>query len=232
MLGLPDSITTCLFDLDGVLTKTAAVHARAWKEMFDAFLAELGEPPFDLASDYEQHVDGKPRLDGVRAFLDSRGIEADEQLVQDLGQRKNDLVLSLIRNDGVEAYAGSVRYVQAALDGGLRCAIVSSSANANEVLAAAGVDHLFEAVIDGLVAKRDGLPGKPAPDIFVAGARALGAEPASAVVFEDALAGVQAGRAGDFGYVVGVDRNDQAQALLQRGADIVVEDLAELLDGS
>ncbi len=230
MLGLPDAITACLFDLDGVLTKTADVHARAWKAMFDDYLAERGDPPFELPGDYERHVDGKPRLDGVRAFLASRGIDASEELVRELGDRKNALVLQIIRGDGVEPYEGSVRYVEAALAAGLRCAVVSSSANANEVLAAAKIDHFFEAVVDGLVAKRDGLPGKPAPDIFLAGASALDASAAQAAVFEDALAGVEAGRAGSFGHVVGVDRSGQAEALSARGADVVVSDLAELLD--
>ncbi|HEV7884461.1 MAG TPA: HAD family hydrolase, partial [Solirubrobacteraceae bacterium] len=133
MLGLPDTITACLFDLDGVLTTTAEVHARAWKEMFDAFLRERGEPPFQLPRDYDEYVDGKPRLDGVRAFLASRGIAADEELVRTLGDRKNELVLALIRSQGVEVYEGSVRYVKAVRDAGLRRAVVSSSANAREV---------------------------------------------------------------------------------------------------
>jgi len=231
MLGLPDTITACLFDLDGVLTTTAGVHAHAWKEMFDAFLRERDEPPFELPRDYVEYVDGKPRLDGVRAFLTSRGIEADDDLVHTLGERKNELVLSLIRTAGVEVYEGSVRYVEAAREAGLRCAVVSSSANAREVLRAAKIEHLFEAVIDGVVALRDGLPGKPAPDMFLAGARALDTPPPDAAVFEDALAGVEAGRRGGFGFVVGVDRTGQAKALKARGADVVVKDLADLLDG-
>jgi beta-phosphoglucomutase family hydrolase len=231
ILGLPDAITACLFDLDGVLTTTADVHARAWKEMFDAFLAQRGEPPFALPRDYDEYVDGKPRLDGVRAFLKSRGIAADEELVRTLGERKNELVLTLIRRDGVQAYEGSVRYVEAARDAGLRCAVVSSSANAREVLQAAGIDHLFEAVVDGIAAARDGLPGKPAPDMFLAGATAVETPPAGAAVFEDALAGVEAGRRGGFGFVVGVDRSGQAEGLRARGADVVVTDLADLLDG-
>jgi beta-phosphoglucomutase family hydrolase len=230
MLGLPDTITACLFDLDGVLTTTAEVHARAWKEMFDAFLRERGEPPFQLPHDYDEYVDGKPRLDGVRAFLASRGIAADEELVRTLGDRKNELVLALIRNQGVEVYEGSVRYVKAVRDAGLRRAVVSSSANAREVLRAAGIEDLFEAVVDGIVAAREGLPGKPAPDMFLAGARALGTPPPAAAVFEDALAGVEAGRRGGFGFVVGVDRSGQAEALKARGADIVVSDLGELLE--
>jgi len=232
MLGLPDTIAACLFDLDGVLTTTAELHARAWKDMFDAFLRERGEPPFELPRDYDEHVDGKPRLDGVRAFLAARGIAAPEELVHTLGERKNELVLALIRTQGVEVYEGSVRYVVAAREAGLRRAVVSSSANATEVLRAARIDHLFDAVIDGIVAVRDGLPGKPAPDTFLAGARALDTPPRNATVFEDALAGVEAGRRGSFGFVVGVDRTGQAQALQARGADIVVTDLADLLDGS
>jgi len=231
MLGLPDTITACLFDLDGVLTTTAELHARAWKTMFDEYLAERGDPPFEQ-HDYDQYVDGKPRLDGVRGFLQSRGIAGDDALVTDLGDRKNALVLADIRAGRVEVYEGSVRYVEAARAAGLRCAVVSSSANAVEVLAAAKIDHYFEAVVDGVVAKRDGLPGKPAPDMFIAGARAIVTDVAHAAVFEDALVGVAAGRAGDFGYVVGVDRVGQAEALAARGADIVVEDLDELLDAA
>jgi beta-phosphoglucomutase family hydrolase len=229
MLGLPDTITACLFDLDGVLTTTAEVHARAWKEMFDDFLRERGEPPFELPRDYDEYVDGKPRLDGVRAFLASRGIAADEELVHTLGERKNELVLTRIRTDGVKVYEGSVRYLEAARDAGLRRGVVSSSANAQEVLRAAGIEHLIEAVVDGIVAAREGLPGKPGPDTFLAGAHALDTPPPRAAVFEDALAGVEAGRRGGFGFVVGVDRSGQAEALKARGADIVVEDLGELL---
>jgi beta-phosphoglucomutase family hydrolase len=230
MLGLPDTITACLFDLDGVLTTTAEVHAQAWKEMFDDFLRERGDPPFELPRDYEEYVDGKPRLDGVRAFLASRSIAADEQLVRTLGERKNDLVLTHIRTEGAKVYEDAVRYVEAVRDAGLRRAVVSSSANAGEVLRAAGIEQLFEAVIDGIVAGREGLPGKPAPDTFLAGARALDTPAASAAVFEDALVGVEAGRRGDFGFVVGVDRTGQAEALKERGADVVVSDLGELLD--
>jgi beta-phosphoglucomutase family hydrolase len=231
MLGLPDTITACLFDLDGVLTTTAEVHALAWKEMFDDFLRERGDPPFELPHDYEQYVDGKPRLDGVRAFLRSRAIAADEELVRTLGERKNDLVLTHIRTEGAKVYEDAVRYVEAARDAGLRRAVVSSSANAREVLRAAGIEQLFEAVVDGLVAAREGLPGKPAPDTFLAGARTLDTAPARAAVFEDALVGVEAGSRGGFGIVVGVDRTGQAEALKARGADIVVSELTQLLDG-
>lgn len=247
MLGLPDGIRGCLFDLDGVLTQTAKVHDAAWKQMFDQFLREradqAGQPfrPFDPVKDYEEYVDGKPRADGTRSFLASRGITLpegdpddppDAPTVNGLGNRKNVLLLEMIRTQGVEPYEGSVRYVRAVRDAGLRRAVVSSSANAHDVLVAAGIDDLFEARIDGIVARREQLRGKPAPDTFLAGAKALGLTPAEAVVFEDALAGVEAGRAGRFGYVVGVDRVGQAEALKAHGADIVVEDLAELLDRS
>jgi beta-phosphoglucomutase family hydrolase len=244
MVDLPAGITTCLFDLDGVLTQTAKVHAQAWKQMFDDFLREraerTGEPfeEFDRPTDYDEYVDGKPRLDGVRSFLESRGIELpmgspsdppDAETVHALGTRKNELVLELIREQGVEPYEGSVRFVEAARDQGLRRAVVSSSTNCEDVLRVAGIDDLFEARIDGVVADREGLNGKPAPDTFLAGARALDAEPAECVVFEDAQAGVEAGRAGSFGWVVGVDRTGQREALQRRGADVVVDDLAELL---
>jgi beta-phosphoglucomutase family hydrolase len=247
VLGLPDGIRGCLFDLDGVLTKTAKVHDAAWKEMFDAFLRDrsqrTGQPfvPFDPVKDYDEYVDGKPREDGTRSFLASRGIELpegseddppDAETVYGLSNRKNQIVLKRIHTDGVEAYEGSVRYVRAVRDAGLRRAVVSSSANAHDVLVAAGIEDLFEVRIDGIVAERDHLRGKPAPDTFLAGARALGLEPAQGVVFEDALAGVAAGRAGKFGYVVGVDRVGQAGALRENGADVVVTDLAELLDRS
>jgi beta-phosphoglucomutase family hydrolase len=245
MLDLPDGIRACLFDLDGVLTQTAKIHARAWKEMFDDFLREraarTGEPfhEFDRPTDYDEYVDGKPRLDGVHSFLQSRGIDLpmgspsdppEAETVHALGTRKNDLVLELIRQQGVEPYEGSVRLAESARDQGMRRAVVSSSTNCRDVLVAAGIEHLFEEVVDGVVAEREGLAGKPAPDTFLAGARMVGVEPAEAVVFEDALAGVEAGRAGRFGWVVGVDRTGQAAALSERGADIVVEDLAELLE--
>lgn len=241
--GLPDGVTTCLFDLDGVLTKTAKVHAAAWKEMFDAYLrrcAERAGEPFSefTPEDYDAYVDGKPRYDGVRSFLQSRGIELPEgspddppnaETVDGLGNRKNQLVLKLIRDQGVEAYEGSVRYVQAIADAGLARAVVSSSANCRDVLRAVGLEDRFDAVLDGLVAQREGLKGKPAPDTFLAGARAVGSKPAECAVFEDALAGVEAGRAGHFGFVVGVDRVGQREALLSHGADVVVSDLSELL---
>jgi beta-phosphoglucomutase family hydrolase len=247
VLGLPDQITACLFDLDGVLTQTAKVHAAAWKQTFDEYLHKRADrdheefKEFDQVADYDEYVDGKPRYDGVRSFLESREIKLpegspddppDRETVCGIGNRKNDLVLKLIKEQGVEAYEGSVRFVHAARDAGLRRAVVSSSANCKDVLVAAGIEDLFEARIDGVVADEQHLKGKPAPDTFLAGAKALGVEPAQATVFEDALAGVQAGRDGHFGYVVGVDRVGQAEALREHGASAVVKDLSELLEHS
>jgi beta-phosphoglucomutase family hydrolase len=244
LLGLPESIDACLFDLDGVLTQTAKVHAAAWKSMFDEYLSRRagarGEPfvAFDPIRDYDEYVDGKPRADGTRSFLASRGIvlppgaagdPPNAETVAGLGNRKNEIVLRMIHDDGVQAYQGSVRYVKAAREAGLRRAVVSSSTNCHDVLVAAKIIDLFEVIVDGHVAEREHLDGKPAPDTFLAGARALGAEPAAAVVFEDALAGVQAGRRGHFGFVVGVDRVGQADELKANGADLVVADLSELL---
>jgi beta-phosphoglucomutase family hydrolase len=235
VLGLPDGISALLFDLDGVLTQTAKVHAAAWKQVFDEFLHERDGPgfePFDAYADYDEHVDGRPRYDGVRAFLQARGIPAPDDLVHELGDRKNELVLDLIRRQGVQVYPGSLRYLHAARDAGLRRAVVSSSENCADVLKAAGITDLLEARVDGIVAEEEDLAGKPAPDTFLAGARRLGVEPSQAAVFEDALAGVEAGRAGRFGHVVGVDRVGQADALRAHGADRVVADLAELLPAS
>ena len=244
MLGLPDGIRAGLFDLDGVLTRTATVHAAAWKEMFDDFLRrrahEGGGPfvPFDPHADYDRYVDGKKRVDGVRSFLAARGISLPDGRPDDpsaadtvfgLGNRKNELVLAKLAA-GVEVYPGSVRSVEAMRDAGLGRAVVSSSANTETVLKVTGLADLFDVVVDGVVAERDGLAGKPAPDMFLAAARALSVGAAEAAVFEDALAGVEAGRAGGFGFVVGVDRNGQAEELLRHGADIVVTDLADLLD--
>lgn len=245
MLGLPDKTEALLFDMDGVLTQTAKVHAAAWKQTFDAFLRRHADQTgdafvaFDEVSDYDEYVDGLPREDGVRSFLKSRGIDLpdgspddppDADTVEGIGNDKNRRVLQLIHDHGVEPYEGSVRYVHAAQRAGLRRAVVSSSTNTQDVLAAAKLGDLFDAVIDGVVAHRQHLKGKPAPDTFLAGARALGVDPDRAVVFEDALAGVAAGRAGNFGYVVGVDRVGQREALKDHGADVVVADLAELLE--
>jgi beta-phosphoglucomutase family hydrolase len=231
MLGLPDGVTVLLFDLDGVLTDTASVHQKAWKEMFDAYLRERDADGFQefTSRDYERYVDGKPRYDGVRSFLESRGIEPEEVLVKTLGDRKNEGVQRKIREEGVTVFEGSRRYLEAARDAGLRRAVVSSSANTEEVLAVTGLAPLIEARVDGVVAKEQGLPGKPKPDTFIEGARLLGAEPAQAAVFEDAIAGVEAGRAGSFGAVIGVDRVGQADALAEHGATKVVQDLDELL---
>lgn len=231
MLGLPEGVTALLFDLDGVLTDTASVHQKAWKEMFDAYLREREGDGFEefTSRDYERYVDGKPRYDGVRSFLESRDIEPEEELVTMLGDRKNDAVQRKIREEGVKVFEGSRRYLEAARDAGLRRAVVSSSANTQEVLEVTGLAPLIEARVDGVVAKERGIPGKPKPDTFIEGARMLGVEPAEAAVFEDALAGVEAGRAGGFGFVVGVDRTGQAEELQLHGADIVVSDLADLL---
>lgn len=245
MLGLPDGVIACLFDLDGVLTQTAKLHAEAWKTMFDAYLRDrsqrTGEPfrPFDDVIDYDRYVDGKPRYDGVRSFLESRGIELPEgsptdapgaETVRGLGNRKNELVLRLIEERGVETYEGSLRYLRAVKTAGMPCAVVSSSANTQQVLRVAGIESFFAVRIDGVVAEREHLRGKPEPDTFLAGASGLGVEPRAAAVFEDALAGVEAGRAGGFGFVVGVDRTGQAEELKEHGADVVVKDLASMLD--
>ncbi|MFI0508714.1 beta-phosphoglucomutase family hydrolase [Streptomyces canus] len=238
-LGLPAEIKACLFDLDGVVTRTAVVHAAAWKEMFDAFLREReGEHfrPFD-DHDYDAYVDGLPRADGVRTFLASRGIELpdgkpedppDAETVHGLGNRKNALLLEKIRTDGVEAYDDTLTYIRAARDRGLRTAIVSSSANCRDVLRAIDAEDLFDVRIDGVVAAERELPGKPHPDTFLAAAHDLGLDASRSAVFEDALAGMDAGRAGGFGYVVGLDRVGQAEALYEHGADVVVKGLAEL----
>jgi beta-phosphoglucomutase family hydrolase len=244
MLGLPDGISACLFDMDGVVTKTAVVHCAAWKEMFDDFLrqwsAKTGTPfvPFDPVHDYDEYVDGKPRMEGTRSFLESRAITLPEGSEDDppgaatiwgLSNKKNDLVLEVLKRDGVEVYAGSRRYIDAVRAAGLQTAIVSSSANTTAVLEAGGVADLFDAKVDAVVAKERGLHGKPAPDTFLEAARMLGVPASQATVFEDALAGVAAGRAGDFGFVVGVDRAGQAAELRAHGADVVVQDLGDLL---
>ncbi|GAA5206995.1 MULTISPECIES: beta-phosphoglucomutase family hydrolase [Streptomyces] len=238
-LGLPDSIRACLFDLDGVVTRTAVVHAAAWKETFDAFLRERDGADFRpfTDSDYDEYVDGRPRADGVRSFLASRGVELpdgdpddppDAQTVNGVGNRKNELLLEKIRTDGVKPYEGTLRYIDAVRAAGLATAIVSSSANTRDVLHSIDAERLFDVRIDGVVARERKLPGKPRPDTFLAAARDLGVEPSRAAVFEDALAGMDAGRSGHFGYVVGVDRVGQTDALYAHGADRVVKDLAEL----
>ena len=244
VLGLPPQVTTCLFDLDGVLTQTALVHNAAWKQTFDAFLQtwseQHGQPfvPFDTGADYHQYVDGRQRADGVRTFLASRGIilpegapgdGPDAETVNDIGNRKNILVLQKIQEGAVQVYPGSVDYLHAAKDAGLRRAVVSASANCADVLRAAGIAELLEVRVDGVTAREQHLPGKPAPDTFLHAAKLLGVPPEQCAVFEDALAGVAAGKAGGFGIVVGVDRVGQADAPRANGADIVVTDLADLL---
>jgi beta-phosphoglucomutase family hydrolase len=224
MLGLPGGITALLFDLDGVLTDTASVHFKAWKQMF-----EQHDYPFEQ-HDYDEYVDGKPREDGIRDFLDSRDVHLSKSEIDALGNEKNDLVLNLIKTQGVAAYDGSRAYLTAAREAGLRRALVSSSNNAQQVLEVTGLDKDIEVRVDGVVKTAQQLRGKPAPDTFLEAAKRLGVEPAHAAVFEDALAGVAAGRAGQFGFVVGVNRANQADALKQHGADIVVDDLSELLD--
>jgi beta-phosphoglucomutase family hydrolase len=247
VLGLPDSIRACLFDLDGVLTQTAVVHAAAWKETFDGYLVtraqRTGTPfvPFDPVADYDAYVDGKPRADGTRSFLASRGISLPEgspddppgaETIQGLSNRKNQILLRRLRTVGVQVYPGSVRYLDAVRQAGLPRAVVSASANTHDVLVGAGIADRFEVVVDAIVAEQEHLRGKPAPDPYLAAARRLDVAPVNAAVFEDALAGVEAGRSGGFGFVVGVDRVGQREALLQRGADVVVDDLSELLDRS
>jgi beta-phosphoglucomutase family hydrolase len=247
VLGLPDTITACLFDLDGVLTPTAVVHTAAWKQTFDTFLRaradHTGEPfvPFDPDGDYQAYVDGRPRADGVRTFLASRGITLDEgsdddapnaDTVRGLGNRKNEDVLKILAEQGVEPYPGSVAYLEAAKAAGLRRAVVSASANCKQVLVASGLDRFVEVRVDGVTLKERHLRGKPAPDSFLAAAELLGVAPEHAAVFEDAEAGVQSGRAGGFGFVVGVDRVGHADALRAHGANVVVEDLAELVPAS
>lgn len=239
MLGLPDKITACLFDLDGVLTDTAAVHRAAWKATFDPVLQAHGQQPF-TERDYEDYVDGKPRLDGVRDFLASRGITVPEggpgdpstaETVRAIGDRKNAEVLRRIKTDGVHVFPGSRRYLEAAAEAGLARIVVSSSANTADVLAVTQLDQYVEGRVDGVTIDQQHLTGKPAPDSFLAGARLAGVPADAAAVFEDATAGVEAGRRGRFGYVVGVNRHDadHERALREHGADVVVGDLADLL---
>jgi beta-phosphoglucomutase family hydrolase len=244
MFGLPDEVKACLFDMDGVVTQTAVVHAAAWKEMFDEFLRARAKStgtefvPFDAHAEYDAYVDGKPRLDGTRSFLESRGIELPEGKPDDppgtptiygLSNRKNDLVLAKLAQGGVQVYEGTVTYIRSVRDKGMATAIVSSSANTKQILDSAGLADLFDVRVDGLIATERGLRGKPAPDTFLAAATELHLTASQAAVFEDALAGVEAGRAGHFALVVGVDRVGQADGLSKHGADIVVKDLSELL---
>jgi beta-phosphoglucomutase family hydrolase len=245
MLGLPDDVRACLFDLDGVITDTASVHRKAWKTMFDQFLRQHAERTgapfvaFDPDGDYLSYVDGKPREDGVRSFLESREIELPEGAADDdpskptvhgLGNQKNETFLLVLRSDGVKVFDGSRRYLEAVKQAGFAVAVVSSSANTGEVLELTGLAQFVQERVDGITLREQHIAGKPAPDSFLEGARLLGVEPDRAAVFEDALSGVAAGRAGHFGVVVGVDRVGQADALRANGADLVVTDLAELLD--
>jgi beta-phosphoglucomutase family hydrolase len=248
VLGLPDTVTALLFDLDGVLTDTASVHTRSWTRMFDDYLRaraeRSGEPflPFDPGSDYLAHVDGKPREAGVRDFLASRGITVPEGHVDDpptaetvhgLGNRKNEMFNEVLRGEGVDVFEGSRRYLKAASDAGLRRAVVSSSANTAAILEVTGLADDVEVRVDGITIREEHLAGKPAPDTFLLAATRLGVDPEQAAVFEDALAGVEAGRAGGFAVVVGVDRTEpgagHAENLRRHGATIVVRDLGELL---
>jgi beta-phosphoglucomutase family hydrolase len=247
MLGLPEQVRACLFDLDGVLTDTASVHRRAWKTMFDAYLRQraqrLNEPfaPFDPDHDYLTYVDGKKREDGVRSFLASRDITLPDgqpdddpaaETVYGLGNRKNKLFLETLKRDGVHVFEGSRRYIEAVSKAGLGVAVVSSSANTREVLEVTGLDVFVEQRVDGVTMRAEHIPGKPAPDSYLRAAQLLNVAPEAAAVFEDALSGVAAGHAGHFGLVVGVDRVGQSEALRHNGADIVVTDLGELLGAS
>jgi beta-phosphoglucomutase family hydrolase len=244
MLGLPDAIRACLFDLDGVLTDTASVHKKAWKAMFDAYLRKSAERsgeqfvPFDVEADYLTYIDGKKRDDGVRSFLDARGItlpdgdpddDSSAETVYGLGNHKNDLFHETLRNDGVKVFEGSRRYLEATSAAGLAVAVVSSSSNTREVLEITGLDKFVQQRVDGVTLREEHIAGKPAPDSFLRAAELLDVKPAEGAVFEDAFAGVEAGQSGGFGVVVGVDRVGQAEALRRKGADIVVADLAELL---
>ena len=226
-LGLPPHITACLFDLDGVITQTATVHAQAWKRVFDEF-----HIPFQLPADYDAYVDGKPREDGVSSVLQACRKTQDTELVDKIAARKDELFLHLIHTQGVQTYPSSVRYLHAARDAGKKLAVVSSSKNTTEVLKAAKLDHVFDAQVDGVVAEREHLAGKPAPDTYLKAAAMLHRTPSQSAVYEDALAGVAAGRAGHFGLIVGVDRTGQTDALRKHGADVVVRDLAELLEAA
>jgi beta-phosphoglucomutase family hydrolase len=244
LLGLPEAVHACLFDLDGVLTDTASVHTKAWKAMFDAYLSQRAKStgkkfvPFDEAADYRQYVDGKKREDGVRSFLSSRGIQLPDgspddpdgaDTVYGLGNRKNDMFQKVLHDDGVKVFDGSRRYLEAASAAGLGIAVVSSSANTRDVLEITGLDRFVQQRVDGITLRDEHIAGKPAPDSYLRGAQLLDVPADAAAVFEDALSGVQAGRAGNFGFVVGVDRVGQAEDLRRNGADVVVTDLAELL---
>jgi beta-phosphoglucomutase family hydrolase len=240
-----DQYDAVLFDLDGVITNTANLHATCWKQMFDEYLQKRGSQrgeafrPFDLATDYLLYVDGKPRFDGVRDFLRSRGVQLPEgnlddpanvETVHGLGNRKNDLVNRAIAEVGVEAYTGTVQFIHQLRRDGFKIAVVTSSQNCDAVLRAAKLDDFFEVRVDGNVIQAQRLAGKPAPDTFLVAARLLGVEPKRTVVIEDAISGVEAGSNGKFGLVIGVARKGNAQELKRHGAQLVVEDLGELVD--
>jgi len=222
-LGIPDNITALLFDLDGVLTSTAVLHRKAWRQTFE----DMGQPFSE--QDYLSYVDGKPRYDGVRSFLASRGLTPPEEEIRRIGDLKNELVNRIIDEEGITPYPGSVRYLQAAREAGFPIGVVTSSANATRVLRAGNLLDYVDALVDGNVITAENMHGKPEPDSFIEGARRLKTSPEHAAVFEDALAGVAAGRKGGFGFVVGVDRGNQREALKAGGADQVVDELDELL---
>jgi alpha,alpha-trehalose phosphorylase len=221
-------VDAVLFDLDGVLTSTTPLHIACWKRTFDPLLAQWGQAPFDAGREYAEHVDGKPRADGVRDFLRSRGAILPEERIVAIGDAKQALVERALARDGVEAFPGSETWVRQLRAQGIRTAVVSSSANARQVLRAAGIDDAFDAVVDGSEVARLGLRGKPAPDGFLEATRRVGVRASRAAVVEDALAGVSAGRAGKFRLVIGVARNVAHDELHEAGAHVVVDDLGEL----
>jgi beta-phosphoglucomutase family hydrolase len=239
-----ENFDAVLFDLDGVLTATAKLHAAAWKQTFDKFLKRRAEErrqifvPFDIGDDYRQYIDGKQRFDGIRSFLESRGIDLPcgaptdpptAETVYGLGNQKNELVNEIMAREGVEAYPGSVKAVDFLKNQGYRTAVVSSSENCAAVLKAARIESLFDVRVDGKTAIDMTLAGKPDPDMFLTAARELGVEPCRSIVVEDAIAGVQAGKRGGFGLVIGIARTGNAEALRKQGADFVVADLEELI---
>ena len=239
-----DRFDAVLFDLDGVLTATAKVHAACWKKVFDAFLRKKAESegkpfePFQIDSDYRQYVDGKPRYDGVRDFLTSRGIRLPEGSREDppghntvcaLGNSKDELIAQIMETEGVDPYEDAISLVRALRDLGIKTGVVSSSRHCDRALAAAGIDEFFDVRVDGNVVQELGLPGKPAPDSFLEAARRLGVAPDRTAVVEDAISGIMAGRAGNFALVVGVSRKDDADVLKESGAHVVLTDLRDLI---
>jgi len=235
----PDQYDAVILDLDGVITRTAAVHARAWKEMFDEYLESREESyePLDIRSDYRKYIDGKPRYDGVQSFLESRGISLpygspedspDTETVCGLGNRKNELFREIIHRDGVEVFEDTVVFLHTARDNHMKTGVISSSKNCREILETADLLQLFDTRIDGVVSKERGIPGKPEPDVFLEAARELDTTPSRAIVFEDAIAGVQAGKDGEFGLVIGVAREGGEDRLLNNGADLTIRKFDEL----